>query len=114
MNKVFIYGLIYIAGVLISAFAQVLLKKSADTKKDSIIKEYLNVKTICSYSIFFIATLCSVFAYKYLPLSYGPILGTLEYIFVAVLSYIFLKEKIKKKKLIGLLIVLVGVFIYSI
>lgn len=114
MNKVFIYGLIYIAGVLISAFAQVLLKKSADTKKDSIIKEYLNVKTICSYSIFFIATLCSVFAYKYLPLSYGPILGTLEYIFVAVLSYIFLKEKIKKKKIIGLLIVLAGVFIYSI
>ena len=99
---------------MISAFAQVLLKKSADTKKDSIIKEYLNVKTICSYSIFFIATLCSVFAYKYLPLSYGPILGTLEYIFVAVLSYIFLKEKIKKKKLIGLLIVLAGVFIYSI
>lgn len=114
MNKVLIYGLIYIAGVLISAFAQVLLKKSADTKKDSIIKEYLNVKTICSYSIFFIATLCSVFAYKYLPLSYGPILGTLEYIFVAILSYIFLKEKIKKKKLIGLLIVLAGVFIYSI
>ncbi len=114
MNKVFVYALIYIAGVLISAFAQVLLKKSADTKKDNIIKEYLNVKTICSYAIFFIATLCSVFAYKYLPLSYGPILGTLEYIFVAILSYIFLKERIKRKKLVGLLIVLVGVFIYSI
>lgn len=114
MNKVFIYALIYVAGVLISAFAQVLLKKSADTEKQSLIKEYLNVKTICSYLIFFIATVCSVFAYKYLPLSYGPILGTLEYIFVAVLSYIFLKEKIKKKKLIGLLIVLAGVFIYSI
>lgn len=114
MNKVFVYALIYIAGVLISAFAQVLLKKSADTKKDNIIKEYLNAKTICSYAIFFIATLCSVFAYKYLPLSYGPILGTLEYIFVAILSYIFLKERIKRKKLVGLLIVLVGVFIYSI
>ena len=114
MNKVFVYALIYIAGVLISAFAQVLLKKSADTKKDNIIKEYLHVKTICSYAIFFIATLCSVFAYKYLPLSYGPILGTLEYIFVAILSYIFLKERIKRKKLVGLLIVLVGVFIYSI
>ena len=99
---------------MISAFAQVLLKKSADIKKDNIIKEYLNFKTICSYSIFFVATLCSVFAYKYLPLSYGPVLGTLEYIFVATLSYIFLKEKIKKKKLIGLFIVLMGVFIYSI
>lgn len=114
MNKIIIYALIYISGIIISAFAQVLLKKSADTKKDNIIKEYLNVKTLLSYSIFFIATLCSVFAYKYLPLSYGPILGTLEYIFVAVLSFIFLKEKIKKKKLLGLLIVLLGVFIYSI
>lgn len=114
MNKIFIYALIYIAGVLISAFAQVLLKKSADTKKENIIKEYFNVKTICSYAIFFIATLCSVFAYKYLPLSYGPVLGTLEYIFVAVLSYILLKEKISKKKLVGLLIVLTGVLIYSI
>ena len=73
MNKTIIYALIYISGVLISAFAQVLLKKSADIKKDNIIKEYLNFKTICSYSIFFVATLCSVFAYKYLPLSYGPV-----------------------------------------
>lgn len=114
MNKIALYAFIYVAGVLISAFAQVLLKKSADTKRENIIKEYLNVKTITSYTVFFIATLCSVFAYKYLPLSYGPILGTLEYIFVAVISYIFLKEKIKKKKLIALLIVLLGVFIYSI
>lgn len=114
MNKTIMYVFIYIFGVLISAFAQVILKKSADIKKDNIIKEYLNFKTICSYSIFFIATLCSVFAYRYLPLSYGPVLGTLEYIFVATLSFVFLKEKIKKKKLIGLFIVLMGVFIYSI
>ena len=95
--------------------ADILVKKDSQIFKDNIDgKEYLNFKTICSYSIFFVATLCSVFAYKYLPLSYGPVLGTLEYIFVATLSYIFLKEKIKKKKLIGLFIVLMGVFIYSI
>lgn len=114
MNKIFIYSLIYVLGVMISAFAQVLLKKSADTKKESIVKEYLNLKTIFSYIIFFLATLCSVFAYKYLPLSYGPILGTLEYIFVAILSYLCLKEKIKKKKFLGLVIVLIGVFIYAV
>lgn len=107
------YSLVYVAGVVISAFAQVLLKKSADTKKENVIKEYLNIRTILAYSVFFIATLCSVIAYKYVPLSYGPILGTLEYIFVAVLSYVLLKEKIKKKKLLGLFLVLVGVFIYS-
>ncbi len=114
MNKMILYTSIYLFGVVISAVAQVLLKKSADIKKESIIKEYLNWKTITSYSVFFIATLCSVFSYKYLPLSFGPILGTLEYLFVAVLSYFFLKEKIKKKKLAGLLIIVLGVFIYSI
>ena len=113
MNKIVLYTMIYIVGVIISAIAQVLLKKSADTKKDNILKEYLNIKTILSYTIFFMATLCTVFSYKYIPLSFGPILGTLEYLFVALLSYYFLKEKIKKKKLIGLLIIIIGVFIYA-
>ncbi len=114
MNNIILYTGIYIFGVIISAVAQVLLKKSADIKKENIIKEYLNWKTIISYSVFFIATLCTVLSYKYLPLSFGPILGTLEYLFVAILSYYFLKEKIKKKKLIGLFIILIGIFIYSI
>ena len=114
MNNIILYAIIYLFGVIISAFAQILLKKASSTSKKNIIKEYLNIKTISAYVIFLIATLCSVTAYKYLPLSYGPILETLEYIFVAILSYFLLKEKIKKKKLIGLVIVLIGVFIYSI
>ncbi len=114
MNNILLYTGIYIFGVIISAVAQVLLKKSANIKQENIIKEYLNWKTIISYSVFFIATLCTVLSYKYLPLSFGPILGTLEYLFVAILSYYFLKEKIKKKKLIGLFIILIGIFIYSI
>ena len=83
MNNVLIYSGIYILGVIISAFAQVLLKKSADIKRENKIKEYLNFKTIFAYGIFFGATLCTVFAYKYVPLSMGPILGTTEYIFTA-------------------------------
>ena len=114
MNKVLIYSGIYVLGVIISALAQILLKKSADIERENKLKEYLNFKTIFAYSIFFGATLCSVFAYKYVPLSMGPILGTTEYIFVAVLSYFLLKEKISRKKLIGLITIIVGVLIFSI
>ena len=114
MNKVVLYTMIYIVGIIISSIAQILLKKSADTKKENIIKEYLNVKTIVAYLIFFGATLCTVFSYKYIPLSFGPILETLEYLFVAILGYFFLREKIGKKKLLGLLIIIIGVFIYAI
>ena len=113
MNKILIYSGIYILGVIISALAQILLKKSADVKRESKLKEYLNFKTIFAYGIFFGATLCTVFAYKYVPLSMGPILGTTEYVFVAILSYYLLKEKISKKKLIGLITIILGVLIFS-
>lgn len=106
------YSGIYLIGVLISSFAQILLKKSADTKHESLIKEYLNFKTLFAYGVFFGATICSVLAYKYVPLSVGPILETTQYIFIAVLSYFFLKEKISKKKLIGLITIILGVLIY--
>ena len=114
MNNVLIYSGIYILGVIISALAQVLLKKSANIERENKLKEYLNFKTIFAYAIFFGATLCTVFAYKYVPLSMGPILGTTEYIFVAILSYWLLKEKISKKKLIGLITIVIGVLIFSI
>ena len=114
MNKVLIYSSIYLLGVIVSAFAQILLKKSANIERENKIKEYLNFKTIFAYGIFFGATLCSVFAYKYVPLSMGPILGTTEYIFVALLSYRLLKEKIGKKKLIGLVTIIIGVLVFSI
>lgn len=114
MNKVLIYSGIYILGVIISALAQILLKKSADVERENKLKEYLNFKTIFAYGIFFGATLCTVLAYKYVPLSMGPILGTTEYVFVALLSYWLLKEKISKKKLIGLITIVLGVLIFSI
>lgn len=113
MSKVFIFSGIYILGVIVSSFAQILLKKSAIKKQKNILKEYLNFKTIIAYSMLFSATLCSMFAYKYVPLSMGPILGTSEYIFIAILSYLILKEKINKKKLLGLLIIIFGILVYS-
>ncbi|MNT04469.1 4-amino-4-deoxy-L-arabinose-phosphoundecaprenol flippase subunit ArnE [compost metagenome] len=108
------YSIVYITGVIISSFAQVLLKKAADVNHNSKIREYLNFKTILAYSIFFGATLCSVIAYRYVPLSLGPILGTLEYFFVAFLGYILLKEKLSKKKILGLVVIMVGILLFII
>ena len=114
MNNKLMYFAIYIIGVIISAIAQILLKKSASIERKSKIKEYLNYKTIIAYIIFFGATLCTVFAYKYVPLSMGPILETTEYVFIAILSYYLLKEKISKRKLIGLITIIIGILIFSI
>lgn len=113
MNKTIIYSFLYIIGVIISAIAQVLLKRTANVKRESKIKEYLNFQTMFAYCIFFGATLCTVFAYKYVPLSAGPILESTEYIFIAMLGYFFLQEKISKRKIFGLITILLGIIIFS-
>ena len=112
MTKV-VFSLIYIAGVFISAISQILLKKSANKKYSSKIREYLNPYVIVSYSIFVGATFCTIYAYKEVPLSLGPILASSEYIFVAVLSRLFLKERINFKKFIGLTVIVAGIIVYS-
>ena len=111
MNKL-VFVLIYLTGVFVSAIAQILLKKSAEKTYDSKIKEYLNPYVIISYSIFLGATFCTIFAYSGIPLSFGPILAASEYIFVAVLSKLILKEKINKKKITGLAIICLGIIIF--
>lgn len=113
MNEKILFSLIFIFGVFISAVSQILLKKSAQVEYGSKIKEYLNPRVIFAYIIFFGATLCSILAYTKIPLSFGPILESAGYIFVAVLSRLFLKEKITKKKLIGLSVIIIGIIIYS-
>ena len=114
MSKLLVNAGIYIFGVLISSLSQILLKKSADVERESKLKEYLNFKTIFAYFMFFSATICTMLAYKYIPLSMGPILESMGYIFVAIFSYYLLKEKITKRKLLGLIIIIIGIVIFSI
>ena len=113
MNSKVIFSLIYLSGVFISAIAQIILKKSAGKEYESKIREYLNPYVIIAYAIFFGATFCTIYAYKGVPLSFGPILAASEYVFVAVLSKLFLKENINHKKFIGLSVIIAGIIIYS-
>jgi drug/metabolite transporter (DMT)-like permease len=115
MNEIVLFSGIYLLGVIISAFSQVLLKKSANNADNcSFIKQYLNVRVVSAYVIFVAATLLSIFAYKVIPLTLGAILGTLEYGLVAILSHFLLKEDLHKKQILGLIIIIAGIIVYSI
>ncbi len=147
MNREYIlFCGVFLIGVVISACAQMMLKKSTKIKanysifvygekhfpklaqklsnsNNGVIKflrrnkklfaEYLNPFTIFAYVIFITATFLTIFSYKVIPLSVGPILGATEYFFVAALSRIFLKEKLHFRKAIGLVIIFVGIVVYS-
>lgn len=55
--------LVFLVSVLISSISQIILKKSAARKYDSLIKEYLNVRVIGAYAMFFLSTLLTMYAY---------------------------------------------------
>lgn len=107
------YIILFLSAVFISSVSQIMLKKSADKTYDNAIKEYLNPWVVIAYGLFFGATLVTVLAYKYVPLSMGPILESAGYFFVTILGMIFLKEKVGKKKAAGLVVILVGIIIFN-
>ena len=76
-------------GVFISSVAQILLKKSAQTKRESMIHDYLNKLVIGGYLILFAAMCIAIVAYKVVPLKYGAIIESLGYVFVMLLSSVF-------------------------
>lgn len=114
MNKILLYSMVMILSVFISSISQIILKKSALKTYDSHLGEYANLYVIIAYGIFFCSTFITIYALKYVPLSMAPILESTGYIFIVILSRIFLNEYISKRKLIGMAIILLGIAVFSI
>ena len=114
MNRqLFSYAALMLLGVFISSVAQVMLKKAAEKQYDSVIGEYLNVRVITAYVIFFAATFLSIFAYKVVPLSMGAILEATGYIWVTIFSVTIFHEKVGKEKILALAMIIAGIVVYS-
>lgn len=107
------YLLIWILSVFISSIAQVMLKLEANKPHESRLKEYLNPMVVGAYGIFFISVFLTYTALKHVPLTYSPIVEPLSYIFVPVIGVLLLKEKISKRRLIGMAVMIAGIVIFS-
>ena len=112
MNNLF-YAIIYILSIFACSCSQIFLKKSAD-KPHSGIRVYFNRVVIISNVVFVGATLITVVLYKYIQLSTATLLSSTSYIFILVLSAIFLKEKISKRKLMGVAFIIAGIAVYAV
>lgn len=102
--------LCFLGCVFASSCSQISLKKSA-LKDRKGIWVYLNGEVIFGYGVFFLATLCSTYLYKYINLSLGTLLDSCGYIFVTVLSVLLLKEKVSKRKIFGICLIFTGILI---
>ncbi|HIS31583.1 MAG TPA: EamA family transporter [Candidatus Limivivens intestinipullorum] len=105
--------LIMAAGALFSAISQLLLKQSANQTHESFLKEYLNWRVITAYGIFCAVLAANTYAYTRVDMKYGSIIDTLTYVFVFLLSVLILKEPVTKRKLLGNLLIVAGIFVYG-
>ena len=112
MNDVYI--VIFLLSVLIAAISQILLKRSAGKQYTSKAREYLNVRVIAAYALFFLSSLLTVLAYRGVPLSMGPVLETTGYLWVTIMGRLILKEEVSMRKLTGLAVIVLGVILSGI
>ena len=106
-------SLLLILNVLLASYSQILLKKSANKVYSKKIYEILNINVIIAYGIFFATTLVNLFLFKYVELNSIMLLESFGYIFVPTLSYLILKEKLSRKQLSGIIVILFGILLYT-
>ena len=109
-------GMIYlfvVLGILSCSLSQLLLKKSAKAVHSSKIYEVLNPKVIIAYAGFFCVLLINIWAMsKGVLLKEMAILESLGYVFVPILSFLILKEKITSRTICATFIVILGIIVF--
>ncbi|MEG2575904.1 MAG: multidrug ABC transporter [Christensenella sp.] len=104
--------LIMLCGVTIAAFSQILLKTSANIEYSSFWKQYLNKRVIIGYLMLLVSMLFSIWAYAGMEFKYGPALESVGMALVAILSCVILKETMTKRKLMGTILIIVGLIVF--
>lgn len=107
------YIALWLFSVIISSFSQVLLKIAANKTYENRIREYLNPIVIIAYGIFFASTLLTMFALKVVPYAYSPIIESTSYIFIPLFGMFMLREKLSRRRLLGIGIILLGILIFA-
>ena len=109
MNKFLLLALL---SVTIASFSQVMLKLGAGKTYNSKIREYLNFYVITGYGMLFVSMVLTIVVYSRLSYLSVPVVEAVGYVLVPVLSYFIFKEKLSKRKVIGILCILLGIVIY--
>ena len=109
MNK---YGLMIFITAFASSISQILLNMSNRKQYKSRIREYLNAYVITSYIILALVLVANVFIMRYIDLKIAHALAASTYLFTMILSHFILKEPITKNKIIGNILIIVGIFVF--
>lgn len=103
---------ILVLSVTIASISQIMLKHSANKENASLIEEYVNIEVIMGYILMLISTIMVIFALRYLEYKNAAILNSLGQVMVLFLSWRFLGESLARKKIIGIIMIIFGIYVF--
>ena len=112
MNELQIYICILIVSVFVASLSQILLKISANKTYRDRLHEYLNPYVIIGYMMMVGTTVLTILAYRGIEYKNGPVIESLGYILIMILSFFFFKEPITKRKVFGNALILLGIIVF--
>ncbi len=107
-----IYYLLALASIVINGLGQVMLKAGA-RPGGTFLGAYLNRSTIAGYALFLAVVVMSTYALLGMELKTLYAIASLNYAVVLLLSWLLLKEKLTRSKVIGAGLVVAGIIIFN-
>ncbi len=107
-----LFYILMILSAFVTAFSQIILKKSANRKHRNVVFEYLNPYVLFSYTCYVGVLVLNVFIYTRIDYRFGVVINSLSTVFVMLLSRMILKESITKKRIIGNAIIVCGILVF--
>ncbi|MDP2797274.1 MAG: hypothetical protein Q8N94_07170 [Methanoregula sp.] len=108
-----IYYLLTLIVILFTSIGHLLLKIGAIHASISGARIYTNPVSIAGYLIFAFVAFVSIYAMKGLDMKVFFALNSLTYICIPILAYLILKESFTKNKIVGIIIISIGVIIFN-
>lgn len=104
--------MIAIGATLVAAFSQLLLKRSANaTNGKGFLQKFLNPRVIIGYGLLFVSLAMNSIALRVVDLGMIPGITAMGFIWILLISIFILKEKPGKFRVLGTLIIFIGVIV---
>ncbi|MBQ3393366.1 MAG: multidrug ABC transporter [Lachnospiraceae bacterium] len=103
-----------ILGAFVTALSQILLKRQAnitEAGKKGFLQKFLNIRVFLSYGMLFMTLVINQIALIHVPISVMPCITATSFIWVFVLGIIILGEKVSRRRVLGVAIIIAGVII---
>ena len=103
-----------VLAVILTAAAQVLMKRSVNNHAGKgLVRTYLNPQMLTAFVLLLATTLLNAFAYKTIPLKTAVLVLPSTFLLVGFLSFALLKERVSRRQLVAVVVILVGIIFYA-